>query len=66
MLVCHAGSAIVCRQWSSFPIRDGNYEPLEPAILGTDLLFRPDLYGPAMKVVGLFRLRLGLSLQLST
>jgi len=65
MLVDDTGPALVCRQWSSFPIHDGNYEPLEPAVVGTDLLLRPDLYDIALDAIGPTRLRVGLSLQVS-
>lgn len=66
MLIDCTGPALVCRQWSSFPIHDGNYEPLEPAIVGTDLLLRPDLYDTAVESIGPTRLRIGLSLQVAT
>lgn len=66
MLIDCAGPALVCRQWSSFPLHDGNYEPLEPAVVGTDLLLRPDLYDTALEAIGPTRLRVGLSLQVST
>lgn len=66
MLIDDTGPALVCRQWSAFPIHDGNYEPLEPAVVGTDLLLRPDLYDTAVEAIGSTRLRVGLSLQVST
>lgn len=65
MLVDDAGLALVCRQWSSFPIHDGSYDALEPAIVGTDLLLRPDLYETAVAAIGPTRLRVGLSLRVS-
>lgn len=65
MLVDHGGPALVCRQWSSFPIHDGNYEPLEPAVVGSDLLIRPDLYEIVVEAIGQARLRIGFSLQVS-
>lgn len=65
MLIDHAGPALVCRQWSSFPIHDGHYEPLEPAVVGSDLLIRPDLYETALEAIGPSRLRIGFSLRLS-
>ncbi|MEW1974443.1 hypothetical protein AB0301_05075 [Microbacterium profundi] len=65
MLVDDAGPALVCRQWSSFPIHDGNYEPLEPAVIGADLLIRPDLYDTASEAIGQSRLRIGFSLRVS-
>lgn len=63
MLIDDKGLALVCRQWSAFPIHDGNFEPLEPAVVGTDLLLRPDLYEQVVKVVGPDRIRLGSSVQ---
>lgn len=65
MLLDDSGPAVVCRQWSAFPIHDGNYEPLEPAVTGTDLLLRPDLYDTVVEAVGSTRLRVGLSLRVS-
>lgn len=66
MLIDHTGPALVCRQWSSYPIHDGNYEPLEPAVLGADLLIRPDLYETVVEAVGQSRLRIGFSLRVSS
>ncbi len=66
LLIDGAGPALVCRQWSSFPIHDGNYEPLEPAVIGADLLIRPDLYDTALEAIGQTRLRVGLSLRVSS
>ncbi len=66
MLTDSAGPALVCRQWRSFPIHDGTYEPLEPAVVGTDLLLRSDLYDTVLEAIGPTRLRVGLSLQVST
>lgn len=66
MLIDNAGPALVGRQWSSFPVHDGNYEPLEPAVIGADLLIRPDLYDRAVEAIGQTRLRIGLSLRASS
>lgn len=66
MLLDDIGPAVVCRQWSAFLIHDGNYEPLEPAITGTDLLLRPDLYDSVVDAIDSTRLRVGLSLQASS
>jgi hypothetical protein len=43
-LVDDQGPALVGRNWRGFLIHDGNYTPLAPAIHGTDLIIRPDLY----------------------
>lgn len=43
-LVDDQGPAIVGRNWRGFPIHDGSYSPLVPAVHGTDLIVRPDLY----------------------
>jgi hypothetical protein len=56
------GPALVCRQWRSFLIHDGNYEPLEPAVHGADLLLRPDLYLKLLATIDPARVRLGISL----
>ena len=66
MLVDDTGPALVCRQWSAFPVHDGNYEPLEHAVVGTDLLLRPDLYDTAVEAIGPTRLRVGHSVQVSS
>jgi len=65
MLIDYVGPALVCRQWSSFQIHDGGYEPLDPAVVGADLIIRPDLYETAMEAIGPDRLRIGFSLRLS-
>lgn len=43
-LVDGQGPAVVGRNWRGFLIHDGSYTPLTPAIHGTDLIIRPDLY----------------------
>lgn len=43
-LVDGQGPALVGRNWRGFLIHDGSYTPLTPAIHGTDLIIRPDLY----------------------
>lgn len=64
-LVDENGPALVCRAWRGFLIHDGNYEPLEPALHGTDLLLRPDLYLKLQTAVDPHRLRLGTSITFS-
>ena len=43
-LVDDQGPALVGRNWRGFLIPDGSYTPLTPAVHGTDLIIRPDLY----------------------
>jgi hypothetical protein len=43
-LVDGQGPALVGRNWRGFLIHDGGYTPLAPAVCGTDLIIRPDLY----------------------
>jgi len=61
-LIDDNGPALVCRQWRGFLIDDGNYEPLEPALHGADLLLRSDLYLKLQATIGPDRVRLGISL----
>ena len=61
-LVDDHGPALVCRQWRSFPIHDGDYEPLEPGLHGADLVLRPDLYEIVRAAIGADRLKIGLAL----
>ena len=44
VLVDDNGPALVSRLWRGFFIHDGSYTPLEPAVHGSDLLIRPNLY----------------------
>ena len=59
VLIDDNGPALVGRLWHGFLIHDGDYNPLEPAIHGTDLLLRPDLYEILESAVGQDRLSLG-------
>lgn len=61
VLVDERGIGLVCRQWRSFLIHDGNYEPLESAVEGADLIVRPDLYRTLESVIGSERVGLGIS-----
>jgi hypothetical protein len=63
VLVDDHGVAIVGRQWRSFLIHDGSYSPLEPAVHGSDLLVRPDLYETLLRAVGADRLALGMTVR---
>lgn len=60
-LVDDNGLALVGRLWRGFLIHDGNYNPLEPAVHGADLLLRPDLYETLESTVGKDRLIFGLT-----
>ncbi|MBG0564875.1 hypothetical protein [Actinoplanes aureus] len=59
MLIDDDGVAMVGRQWRGFLVHDGSYSPLEPAVHGTDLLIRPDLYEQLLSAVGAHRLATG-------
>ena len=61
VLIDDNGPALVGRLWRGFLIHDGNYSPLEPAIHGSDLLLRPDLYEILESTVGKDRLSLGVT-----
>jgi len=65
-LVDDAGLALVSRQWHGFLVHDEHFEPLEPAVIGTDLLLRPDLYDDLRTAVGDDRLLVGLLLKVET
>ncbi|MBF6176004.1 hypothetical protein [Nocardia blacklockiae] len=61
LLIDDNGPALVGRHWRGFLIHDGSYHPLEPAVEGTDLLLRPDLYTTLEHTVGKDRLALGVT-----
>lgn len=63
VLVDDEGPALVCRQWRSFLIHDGNYGPLEPAVVGADLIIRSDLYDILEGTIGADRIDLGLTIR---
>lgn len=63
VLIDDQGPALVCRQWRSFLIHDGNYGPLEPAVLGADLIIRPDLYDSVETIIGKTRIDLGITVR---
>jgi len=65
VLIDGNGPALVGRMWHGFLIHDGNYSPLEPAVHGTDLLLRPDLYDILESTVGKDRLSLGVTVSQS-
>ena len=61
VLIDDNGPALVGRLWRGFLIHDGNYSPLEPAVHGSDLILRPDLYAILESTVGKDRLSLGVT-----
>lgn len=60
VLVDDDGPGAVCRQWQSFLIHDGSYGDLVPAIHGSDLILRGDLFERLTAAIGRRRLSLGL------
>jgi len=63
VLIDDHGPGIVCRQWSSYLIHGGNYGPLEPAVVGADLIIRPDLFDTVEATIGADRIDLGLTVR---
>lgn len=64
LLVDENGPAMVCRQWRSYMVPVEDYGPLVHAVLGADLIVRPDLTEEICALVGAERLRLGISMHL--
>jgi hypothetical protein len=62
-LVDDQGQAMVCRQWRSYLVHDGNYGPLEPAVVGADLIIRRDLFDILEAAIGANRIDLGLTVR---
>lgn len=62
-LVDGQGPALVGRNWRGFLIHGGGYTPLEPAVEGTDLLVRPDLYERVEATLGKNRIQLGIAVR---
>lgn len=60
-LVDDQGPALVGRNWRGFLIHDGSYSPLTPAVHGTDLIVRPDLYERLEKALGKNRIQSGIA-----
>ncbi|WP_155404297.1 hypothetical protein [Rhodococcus erythropolis] len=60
-LVDEHGPALVGRFWRGFLIHDGNYSALEPAVHGTDLIIRPDLFDRLESVIGKERVNSGIT-----
>jgi len=63
VLIDDIGPGIVCRQWRSHLIHDGRYGPMEPAVQGSDLLIRPDLFEILEATVGPDRMALGFTVR---
>lgn len=55
------GPGLVGRQWRGHLVHDGSYEPLVPAVEGSDLILRPDLLAQLLDIVGEARVRTGVS-----
>lgn len=60
VLVDDDGLGIVCRQWRSYLIHNGDHGPLEPSVIGADLIIRPDLFDTIEATIGASRVALGL------
>lgn len=56
ILIDANGPALVGRNWRGFLVHGGDYYPLVPAVHGTDLLIRPDLYDQLESITGADRL----------
>lgn len=61
VLVDDNGPALVCRQWHGCLIHDGSYGDPVPAVHGSDLILRSDLFERLAGVAGRDRLSFGLS-----
>lgn len=53
--------ALVGRSWRGFLVHDGGYSPLVPAVQGSDLIVRPDLYERIEAAIGKNRIRSGIA-----
>lgn len=62
-LVDAQGPALVGRNWRGFLIHDGSYSPLTPAIHGTDLIVRPDLYARLEDALDKNRIQSGITVR---
>lgn len=62
-LVDGQGPALVGRNWRGFLIHDGGHIPLTPAIHGTDLILRPDLYERLEDALDKNRIRSGIAVR---
>lgn len=60
-LVDDQGPALVGRNWCGFLIHNGSYTPLAPAVHGTDLIVRPDLYQRLEGALDKNRIRSGIT-----
>jgi hypothetical protein len=62
-LVDGQGPALVGRNWRGFLIHDGSYTPLTPAIHGSDLILRPDLYERLEDALDKHRIQSGITVR---
>lgn len=62
-LVDGHGPALVGRNWRGFLIHDGSYAPLAPAVQGTDLILRPDLYERVEDALGKVCIQSGITVR---
>jgi hypothetical protein len=54
---------VVGRNWRGFLIHDGSYTPLAPAVHGTDLVIRPDLYERLEDALDRNRIQFGITVR---
>jgi hypothetical protein len=62
-LVDGKGPALLGRNWRGFLIHDGSYTPLAPAVQGTDLIVRPDLYERLENALNENRIQFGITVR---
>jgi hypothetical protein len=62
-LVDGHGPALLGRNWRGFLIHDGSYTPLVPAVQGTDLIIRPDLYERLENALDRNRIQFGITVR---
>jgi hypothetical protein len=60
------GPGLLSRQWRGHLVHDGSYQPLTPAVEGTDLLLRPDLFTRLRETVTDSRIQAGISVTRQT
>lgn len=62
-LVDGKGPGIVGRNWRGCLVHDGNYSPLTPAVHGSDLIIRPDLYERLEEALDKERIHFGITVR---
>jgi hypothetical protein len=62
-LIDGQGPALLGRNWRGFLIHDGSYTPLAPAVQGTDLIVRPDLYERLENALDRNRIQFGITVR---